>query len=186
MREQLHRARSIRARYHRVVVIEGRTVRLRPVTMDDADAWLAGEDEQMARMFEFPRRSTRDDVVRAITGWSEMWRTGGAVRNWGICIAATGELVGGVELRPRDAGEAGELNVSYWVAPSWRQRGIAKEAVALAIEYAATELRAPSVVIKALRENVASLGVARAVGATFVGEEPSDAAGIFRVFRRVL
>lgn len=140
----------------------------------------------MARMFEFPRRSTRDDVVAAITGWSEMWRTGGPVRNWGICDAASGDIVGGVELRPRDRGDTGELNVSYFVFPSWRRRGIAKEAVALAIDYAGQELRARSVVIKALRENVASISVARAVGATFVGEEPSDAGGVFRVFRRAL
>lgn len=169
------------------MLIEGRHIRLCPVTLADADAWLAGEDEQMARMFEWwPNRSTRDNVVAAINGWSEMWRTGGPVRNWGICDRASGELVGGVELRPRDGGAAGQLNVSYWVAPSWRRRGIAKEAVALAIDYAATRLRASSVVIKALRENAASLGVARAVGATFVGEEPSDAGGIFRVFHRVL
>jgi len=112
------------------VLLEGRNIRLRPVTLADADAWLAGEDEQMARMFELPRRSTRDDVVAAIGNWSAMWRTGGC---------ATGASAS----PPRDGGD--ELNVSYWVAPSWRRRGIAKEAVSLAIEYAATERRAPSV-----------------------------------------
>jgi len=90
------------------VLLEGRNIRLRPVTLADADAWLAGEDEQMARMFELPRRSTRDDVVAAIGNWSAMWRTGGPVR---------------IGWRPRGAGAASPKKRCRWPSNTRRPSG---------------------------------------------------------------
>jgi hypothetical protein len=55
----------------------------------DALEWLAGEDDELARWFEFPRRSTLEDVVRAIERWNESWRRDGPVRCWAICEATT-------------------------------------------------------------------------------------------------
>lgn len=55
------------------MVIDGGTLRLRPPTLADAPEWLAGEDDELARWFEFPRRSTLEDVVHAIERWSESW-----------------------------------------------------------------------------------------------------------------
>jgi L-amino acid N-acyltransferase YncA len=54
-----------------VPVLNGRNVILRGVTLDDVDAWLAGEDEEQIRWFEFPRKAQRIDVVRAITAWND-------------------------------------------------------------------------------------------------------------------
>ena len=45
---------------------------LRPLTGDDAVAWLAGEDDEQRRWFQFPRPSQLDDVHAAI----ERWRRG--------------------------------------------------------------------------------------------------------------
>jgi RimJ/RimL family protein N-acetyltransferase len=161
------------------LILDGGSFLLRPLTLADADAWLAGEDDDMRRGFEFPRASTRADVVRAIEDWSESWRTGGVVRKWAIVDAATGSLVGGVELR-RDEGD---LNLSYEVFPSWRRRGFASRAARLALGYAARELRAPQVTIRVLSDNAASLGVARRLGAERIGSAPSDAGGTHVLFR---
>ena len=165
------------------MILDGGTIRLRPLTLDDADAWLAGEDDVMARGFEFPRRSTIDDVVGAINGWIESWRHEGGVRKWAICDAATGVIAGGVELRPL---APGEVNLSYEIFPPWRRRGFAAKAAALALDYAAATMGITRAKIKVLTDNHASLGVARRLGAEYVGTEPSDRGATFAVFRCTL
>jgi RimJ/RimL family protein N-acetyltransferase len=165
------------------VIIENDTFHLRPLALADADEWLAGEDEEMVRWFEFPRRSTRDDVVRAIADWAESWRTGGPVRKWAICDLGSGAILGGVEIRRLSPDD---VNLSYEVFPAWRRRGLASKAAQLALDYAATIMNVSYAVIKVLPENVASLGVVRHLGAVFVGTMPSDAGATFLVFRLAL
>ena len=86
-----------------------------------------------------------------------------AVRDFGIWSAATGGLVGNVEVRVLDD----ELvNLSYLVFPEWRRRGVATRAARLALEYATrrSSARAPAR-IEVLTDNTASLGVVRGLGA---------------------
>jgi RimJ/RimL family protein N-acetyltransferase len=159
-------------------------VRLRPLTADDAAEWLAGEDEELIRGFESPRPSTREDVIRAIEGWTESWRTSGPVRHWAICDIAGSSILGGVELRRLDGPDVNpDVNLSYVVFPPARRRGIATRAARLALDHAAAEMGARAAVIKVLEGNLASLGVARRLGAVEVGRTPSDAGGTFVVFR---
>jgi RimJ/RimL family protein N-acetyltransferase len=159
------------------------TLRLRPPTLADAPEWLAGEDDELVRWFEFPRRSTQEDVLRAIERWSESWRSGGPVRCWAICDVATAAIVGGVELRQLDETD---VNLSYFVFAPWRRRGIAARATKLALEFALTEMNASRAIIKVLDGNLASLAVARHLGARLVGTMPSDAAGTCFVFHLAL
>jgi len=158
-------------------------IRLRPPTIADANEWLAGEDDELVRWFEFPRRSTHEDVVRAIEAWADSWHAGGPVRCWAICDVATSAIAGGVELRQL---ELNDVNLSYFVFAQWRRRGIATRAAELALHYAATSMHASRAVIKVLEGNEASLGVVRHLDASFVGTTPSDASGTFRVFHRSL
>ena len=148
------------------------------LTDDDAARWLAGEDDLKRRAFEFPRGSTIEDVRRAIDAWSASWRDGGSVRQWGI-RTDDGELVGGVELR--DLGGWATANLAYEVFPAHRRQGLATRASRLAVGYAAT-LGVRTVRIKALPWNLASKGVAVALGASFVGNEPSDGGDTFDVY----
>ena len=165
------------------MVIDNGTLRLRPATLADACEWLAGEDDELARWFEFPRRSTLEDTESAIAGWSESWRIGGPVRCWAICDVATAAIAGGIELHRLDEND---VNLSYFVFASWRRRGIATAAAELALEYAATAMHASRAVIKVLEGNTASLAVARHLNAQLVGTMPSDAGGTFLVFHRSL
>jgi RimJ/RimL family protein N-acetyltransferase len=156
---------------------------LRPLTLDDADEHLAGQDDVEIAAFEFPRASVIDDVVAAITAWQESWTQGGPVRNFGICDDASGALLGNVEVRLVDEGV---VNLSYLVFSAFRGRGIATRAARAALEYAAADMAAHTAVIKVLDWNVASLTVARAVGGRDVRREPSDAGGTFVVFEAAL
>ncbi len=81
------------------VVLEGEAVRLRPLSLADVDEWMAGEDDEQIRWFEFPRPARREDVVRAIERWQESWISGGPVRQWAVCERSTGQIAGGVEVR---------------------------------------------------------------------------------------
>jgi RimJ/RimL family protein N-acetyltransferase len=160
--------------------LEDDLIRLRQLTLADVDEWLAGEDDEQIRGFEFPRPATRADVERAITAWQESWASAGPVRNWGVCLRATGAIAGGVELRVLDDAS---LNLSYVVFPACRGRGVATRAARLAFGYARRELDASNAVIKVLEGNVASLGVARELGAVEAGRETSEAGGSLIVFR---
>jgi RimJ/RimL family protein N-acetyltransferase len=155
-------------------------VSLRPVTLDEADEWLAGEDDEQIRWFESARPARRADVVAAIDRWTESWYLGGPVRHWGIRNTSSDRLMGGVEVRDLDDGV---FNLSYVVFPTFRRRGVATAASRLAIDAARTTLGAHTVRIKILEGNTASLGVAHRLGATEIGQEPSDAGGTFAVFQ---
>jgi RimJ/RimL family protein N-acetyltransferase len=165
------------------MIIESDTLRLRPPNVADAREWLTGEDDEIARWFEFPRRSTQEDAERAIQRWIESWRLGGPVRCWAICDRATGAIMGGVELRQIDETD---VNLSYWVSASWRRRGIATRAAELALNYAASAMHSSRAVIKVLEGNVASIAVAKRLNAQLVGTTRSDAGGTFLVFHRAL
>lgn len=155
-------------------------ITLRRLSLDDVDEWLAGEDDEQIRWFEFPRPATRLDVERAITAWKESWRTDGVVRQWGVCLRSTRAIAGGVELRTLGGGE---VNLSYVVFPSWRRLGIATRASRLALLYGTHVLGATTAVIKILDGNTASLGVACKLGAVEVGSEPTESGGRFIVLR---
>jgi len=111
------------------------------------------------------------------------WRVGGPVRSWAICDVASAAIVGSVELQRLDEHD---VNLSYSVFPPWRRRGIGTRAAELALEYAATTMAASRAIIKVLEGNVASIAVARHLGARLVDTSPSDAGGTFLVFHRQL
>jgi RimJ/RimL family protein N-acetyltransferase len=155
-------------------------VMLRPLALNDAPAWLAGEDEEQRRWFEAPRPSQLSDVEQFIADCQESWRTMGNHRHWGIWSLDPDVLVGGVDLR---ALGNDEVNLSYLVFPGQRRRGFALRAAQLVLEYASTSMSAQTVIIKMLSGNEKSRNLALALGALYVGDEPSDGGATFHVFR---
>jgi RimJ/RimL family protein N-acetyltransferase len=130
----------------------------------DAAAHAAGEDEETALRFGWwPARSTEQTVLAAYQRWAAQWRDDGPRRAFATREAASGDLVGGCELRIQPDGATGE--VSYWTHASERGRGYAKQALALLCDYAAsigvTRLEAHIAV-----DNHASRHVAEAAGFT--------------------
>jgi RimJ/RimL family protein N-acetyltransferase len=145
----------------RVTLTDG-VVFLDQHTLADVDAHWAGEDEEMARRFEwYPKRSTLDQVRAAIVGWRESWRTGGFRRTFAVRDAATRVLVGGCEVR---LGENGVAQMSYWVFPPHRRRGVAVRATNLACEHAFAAWGVRRMELEIAPDNAASRGVARRAG----------------------
>jgi RimJ/RimL family protein N-acetyltransferase len=165
------------------IVLSDGAVSLRPLSLDDVDEWMAGEDDEQIRWFESPGPAARGDVARAIEAWMESWRADGPVRHWAMCDAASGRIAGGVELR--DLG-GGEVNLSYVVFPTFRRLGLATRSARLALRYAAEVMGATAAVMKVLEANVASTAVARRLGAVENGTAPSDAGDTFLVYRLAL
>jgi RimJ/RimL family protein N-acetyltransferase len=172
-----------RGRSHDVavaVLLSDDVVVLRPLTPDDVDEWMSGEDTEQIHWFEFPEPAPRPNVERAISDWVQSWRVGGPIRHWAICDQTTSAIVGGVELR--DAGD-GDVNLSYVVFPAWRQRGVATRACRLALAYAASAMNGRVAVIRVLQGNAASIAVARKLGATVTGVEVTEAGNLSIVLR---
>ncbi|MBD0329372.1 MAG: GNAT family N-acetyltransferase [Thermoleophilia bacterium] len=149
---------------------------------EDAAAHLAGEDEEHARRFGWwPQRSTEAMVAAFIERAREQWATGGRQRPLAVRDAATGELVGGCEIRLPAPGFA---ELSYWTFPAYRRRGFASRALALACRYADKELGVERAELLIEPDNAASLAVARRAGFVRVGEESDDRGRRVVRFRR--
>ena len=149
-------------------VLAGNGIVLRVLRPEDATAWHDGEDEEQRRWFQFPGPAPFENVAAAIAGWRTSWIDGGPVRQWGIWTGAE-QLAGGVELRDRGDRRA---NVSYVVFPWARRRGVATEAVSVAVQWAFANLDIDAVVAIIDEQNIASLSVARRAG--FVRDGPAE------------
>ncbi len=165
----------------RPVILRGDGFALRPLRVADATEHKAGEDDEQLRGFEFRAPAPIERVVAAIDAWRASWASGGPVRDFGIWDDGTGALIGNVEIRVLP-GEAHLVNLSYLVFPQWRRRGYATRAARLALEYARDEVGARAALIEALTDNHASLGVARALGATYTGETTKPTGSRYAAF----
>jgi RimJ/RimL family protein N-acetyltransferase len=102
-------------------------------TPADVEAHVAGEDEEHARRFGWhPARSTAETARAAIQRWSDDWENDGMTRAFAARLL-DGTLVGGTQLRFKGEEVA---QISYWIFPSWRRRGLAARVVRLACEFA--------------------------------------------------
>jgi len=164
-------------------VLTDGVVVLKPLAPEDASEWLAGEDEEQLRWFEAPRPAQISDVEEFIFSCRESWRTLGGHRHWGIRRIDSHPLLGGVDLR---ALGNDEVNLSYVVFPHYRRQGFARRASLLALSYAAETMGAKAVIIRMLPGNVSSSNLALALGANYIGDEPSEGGETFQVFRRSL
>jgi len=146
---------------------------LRPLTVADAAAHLAGEDDEMAHWVS-GGRSTPGTVESFIRNSQESWRTGGPRRPFGIFHCAAGRLVGFIEVNLARLVEPGQVNVSYGVFRPWRRQGLALRALDLMAEYLRSATQARQMVLRIAPANTASLKFAEKAGFTFCGlfDEP--------------
>ncbi|MEV4800209.1 GNAT family N-acetyltransferase [Nonomuraea sp. NPDC049421] len=150
-----------------VLSLSDGVVTLSPLCLDDLDAHLAGEDEQLVRWLN-GGPSNRADTEEYIRGCMELWATKGPHRAFGIHVAGHRDLVGTMDVRfgteelPDD-----QVNLAYGLYPQWRGRGLATRAVHLACRFAASE-GAIRALIRAEPENAPSIAVARRSGFRYV------------------
>jgi RimJ/RimL family protein N-acetyltransferase len=121
---------------------------------DAATLLEADSDPEHRRRFDFPddfRPSLRHSE-EVIARW-EHERLAGKRFPYAVRSVTTGELLGGVELRPLGDGTA---NLSYWTSPRHRRRGVAARAVSLMCRVAFQELGFSSLQALVEEDNVAS------------------------------
>jgi RimJ/RimL family protein N-acetyltransferase len=139
----------------------------------DIDAHLAGEDEEQARRFGwFPARSTRVAVASAIARWQEDWRDDRPRR--AFAVRAGGILVGGCEVRMK---ADGSCEMSYWVFPEFRGRGLGTRALALLMSWAAHSFTPTIFRLEIEPDNRGSIALARHLKFVLVREQISDQTG---------
>jgi RimJ/RimL family protein N-acetyltransferase len=102
-------------------------------TLADAEAHATGEDREMRLRFDAPDPDAAAPLEH-VRGVMRSWISARAAGGPNIVYAirdGEGALAGGCELRRLDAES---LNVSYWIYPAFRGRGLAARAVRLLCE----------------------------------------------------
>ncbi|MEV0581708.1 GNAT family N-acetyltransferase [Nonomuraea sp. NPDC050310] len=132
-------------------------IRLREWTDEDA-AWYAEtvRDPLIQRFTTDPPTLTAAEVQAAIFRMRESTTEEGFL----ICDSTTGHRLGNIALR--HDGQVGEL--SYWVAPTARHRGVATRAVRLFTAWSFREVGLRELWLRAHRDNLPSQQVALNAG----------------------
>jgi RimJ/RimL family protein N-acetyltransferase len=120
--------------------------------VEDAEAHLEGEDEEMRSRFDAVRPATLEETRRAMRRWIEGRRTGAPMFAYAI-RQRSGRLIGGCELRMRSPVSA---NVSYWIFPQFRRRGYALRALSVLCEAASSVDELERLEARVAPDNVAS------------------------------
>lgn len=141
---------------------------LEPPTIDDAPAWAAAQDDECAIWFDWPSRPTTEQCLsylRRITLDAEpdsyVW-----------AIRVLDGFAGGIDLKF----DEGRWNVSYFVAPARRGRGIARRALCAVVEWAERELCIAEISTRVHVDNIASQRVLEAAGFTRIRTQRSPGA----------
>lgn len=145
-------------------VLRDTVIEIRPLTVDDAEAHHAGEDQEITRWLS-GGASSRHTVISYLRACEREWRDDGALKAFGIHKISTGVMVGTVDVRIRQPYLApGKANIAYGTHPAWRRRGIAVRAVLLAAQYVHQAEVAQELVIRTHPDNPASAAVAARAG----------------------
>lgn len=150
------------------------TVSLRSLALEDAGAHLAGEDEELVRWLN-GGPGTVETVRRHIEHAVRMWAEDGPVFSFGIRLVAGDALVGtiDVQLHQPYLGER-QANLAYGLYPAGRGRGLATQAVLLAVEFLRRRGDVDEVVIRTEPGNPASAAVAKRAGFRFSHSTDDD------------
>jgi RimJ/RimL family protein N-acetyltransferase len=149
-------------------------LRLRPLSVADVDAQLAGQDAEIIRWVS-GRRSTRDEHLIHLVDAHAAWYGGAPLFDLGIELKGDETLVGLVGLQTGMSFlRLGQVNVTYALYPQWRGRGFASEAVEAAGVLAAQIFDVGALVIRTDPENSRSAALAVRLGYCFDHQTDDD------------
>jgi RimJ/RimL family protein N-acetyltransferase len=146
-------------------------LRLDAPTLADAPAHHAGEDDEMRRRFDSPRRATLEEMRGALQRWIDQRAAGGPQIAYMVRRPGAG-LIGGCEIRlitPRTA------NIAYWIYPAHRRQGHAARAMRLLMAAAAAIDGLEVLEAHIAPDNLASRRLAERLGFVETGEADEDA-----------
>jgi RimJ/RimL family protein N-acetyltransferase len=167
------------------MILSDDVITLRPRTLADVDAQMAGQDELYERWLEWDPPS-RENVTAMIVASSEAWSTGLRRYDFGVVDASTGQLIGNALANHIDPLlDDGEVNVAYGVFPAWRGRGTAGRVVELLCEWLAESNDVTRAVLKIDVDNVASRIVAERLGFVLDGTITTEDGSLDRFVRPI-
>ncbi len=136
-------------------------ITLRPWRDRDADAVVQAYGDPDIQRWHC-RRLDPDEAIDHLRNWHAGWadETGGC---WAVAASAGDQVLGRVALRGLSLLE-GDAEVSYWVLPPARRRGVATSAVLALTGWAFGELGLHRLTLGHSVRNAASCGVALAAG----------------------
>ncbi|MGH9047808.1 MAG: GNAT family N-acetyltransferase [Acidimicrobiales bacterium] len=143
------------------------TVELRPLTLADASAHNAGEDELTVHWLT-GGYGTLETTLAHFEVLAKNAAEGRGKRGFGVWL--NGRLAGYVDCDPEnlDGVEPCDVNLSYAVHPWARGRGVAVEAVRLVCQYIRDNALGARAAIRVEPENKASVRVAEKSGFTYI------------------
>jgi RimJ/RimL family protein N-acetyltransferase len=157
-------------------------VLLKPMTLDDVEAHLEGEDELWVR-FASGGVGTVETATRWIEANTRSWQTDGPMRAFGIWEIESGAICGSAEANlALDGVRPGVATISYALHPWARGRGYATRSVRLIVDYLTESTDADVAMIQIEPENHASLGVPARAGFKCVGERITERGDHYRTF----
>jgi RimJ/RimL family protein N-acetyltransferase len=149
-------------------VIGDAVIELRPLSIEDVEAHLAGCDRAILDSLGGGESPTASQVLQWLTTNASAWARGEELIDLGIQDKATGSLCGSVGIqRGLDYLEPGQVNLTYSLYPNWRGRGYATRAVRLAMLSARHRGGVEQFVIRVAAWNGASIRVVQRLGFRF-------------------
>jgi RimJ/RimL family protein N-acetyltransferase len=148
------------------VRVEGERVVLRDLAARDVDAFVAAYVDDPP----LPSRPPAGVAVRAMISLEHRHREVGERMQLAIAERAGDTWIGSLTLHSFDWDDR-VAEIGFWVVGAWRRRGIAVEAVRLALQWAASALGVVRMRLRTAAANVAARGVAERAGFVLVGGE---------------
>lgn len=153
--------------------LNDKVIILKPFTLADAEAHLAGEDEEQIRWLGEGHKSTIESVKNWIQNSQKSWNGGGTVFVFAIWSIEDCRLVGMVEANTEyekiEGLQKGDVNISYAIYPDARGRGYASRAVSLVMNFLKKKQFARSV-LRISPDNINSLKIPNTFGFENTGE----------------
>ncbi len=136
---------------------------LRPWQASDAPALVAAwSDPEISNRLSVPHPADEAAARRWISQRQQAWTEGRSV-DLAVTDPPSGTVIGEVGLSSFDPVRRAAL-VGWWIAPDWRGRGRAGEAVRLVVDWVLSEGPLDAVMAEVAADNPASMAVARKAG----------------------
>jgi RimJ/RimL family protein N-acetyltransferase len=150
------------------VVLEGRVVRLVPLTLDHIDAlWAAGGDPSLWAFV--PTRMTSRDEMRDYVEIALTEQSVGRALPFVTVLRETGTVIGSTRFAAIEPAHR-RLEIGWtWITPAWQRSAVNTEAKFLMLRHAFETLGCRRVELKTSSKNLRSRAAMKRIGATEEG-----------------
>lgn len=150
-------------------MIETERTYLRPFTMSDQDfyASLWGDPDIVRYIGDGKTRSDQEAIDRLANHVIPSYRNGYGYGLQAIVYKSNDQLIGQAGLLPKNVDGKREIEIGYWLIPSYWGKGLAKEVALSLRDYGFRQIRCPRLICLINPNNPASIFVARRIGMSY-------------------